>query len=238
VVLCSGRPPQGITRVADRVRLFDQDGERIWMVASNGAVLCRYAPLEIVHQETFDAGPAVRAFLNVRPSALVAVEDHRAGYRLTGHFPAGELPGDVIVTGLADILAQPASRVIIRDPAATPEEFMKLADELDLSGANHAVGWTAWLDLTPVNVTKASGLRHVCAKLGVARSEVLAIGDGRNDIEMLRWAGRGVAVGQAAQEVRDAADAVTAAAEDDGVALELERWFAYRSPSSRPESAR
>jgi hypothetical protein len=50
-------------------------------------------------------------------------------------------------------------------------------------------------------------------------------GDGRNDIEMLRWARRGVAVGQATQDVVDAADAVTAPAEDDGVALELARWF-------------
>ena len=42
---------------------------------------------------------------------------------------------------------------------------------------------------------------------------------------MLRWARRGVAVGQATQDVVDAADAVTAPAEDDGVALELARWF-------------
>jgi hydroxymethylpyrimidine pyrophosphatase-like HAD family hydrolase len=88
------------------------------------------------------------------------------------------------------------------------------------------VGWSTWLDLTPAGVTKASGLRHVCADLGMTRSDVLAIGDGRNDIEMLRWAHRGVAVGQAVQDVLDAADAVTAPAEDDGVALELKRWFA------------
>jgi hydroxymethylpyrimidine pyrophosphatase-like HAD family hydrolase len=45
---------------------------------------------------------------------------------------------------------------------------------------------------------------------------------------MLSWAGRGVAVGQAPPEVRAAADAVIEAAEDDGVALELERWFGHR----------
>jgi hydroxymethylpyrimidine pyrophosphatase-like HAD family hydrolase len=55
---------------------------------------------------------------------------------------------------------------------------------------------------------------------------VLAIGDGRNDVEMLRWAGRGVAMGQAVEEVRAAADAVTATVQDDGVAVELARWFA------------
>ena len=66
-------------------------------------------------------------------------------------------------------------------------------------------------------VSKASGLASVCERLGVAADDVLAIGDGRNDIEMLRWAGRGVAMGQAPLEVQEAADDVTAHRQDDGV---------------------
>jgi hydroxymethylpyrimidine pyrophosphatase-like HAD family hydrolase len=65
----------------------------------------------------------------------------------------------------------------------------------------------------------------VAAKLGVARADVLAIGDGRNDSDMLRWAGRGVAMGQAVDEVKAAADDVTLSVYDDGAAVELARWF-------------
>ena len=137
IVLCSGRSPQGMTRVVDRLRLFAEGRDRVWMVASNGTMLCRYAPLEIVHEETFDPGPAVRAVLDRRPNALVAVEHRGVGYRLTMPFPAGELPGEMIVTELAELLAEPASRVIIRDPGATPEEFRRLVGELDLRGAAH-----------------------------------------------------------------------------------------------------
>ena len=54
---------------------------------------------------------------------------------------------------------------------------------------------------------------------------MLAIGDGRNDIEMLEWAGRGVAMGQAVQLVMDAADDVTAPVAEDGAAVELGRYF-------------
>jgi len=61
--------------------------------------------------------------------------------------------------------------------------------------------------------------------LGIPASAVLAIGDGNNDIEMLRWAGRGVAVGDALEQVRAAADAVTADFDDGGTAVELNRWF-------------
>ena len=59
------------------------------MVASNGAVLFRYPPLEVVHEETFDARPAVAAVLEQRPGALVAVEERGIGYRVNAHFPDG-----------------------------------------------------------------------------------------------------------------------------------------------------
>ena len=224
VVLCSGRSPLGMTRVVDRLGLLAGTGERRWLVASNGAFVCRYAPLAVVHAETFDARAAVHAVLDRCRGAVVAVE-HETGYRLTAPFPHGELPGEMIVTDLDDLLARPVGRVIVRDPAAAPEDFVRLSRELDLPGVDATVGWSAWLDLTPAGVSKASGLRHVCADLGLTGSDALAIGDGRNDIEMFRWAHRGVAVGQATQDVIDAADAVTAPAEDDGVALELARWF-------------
>ncbi len=109
--------------------------------------------------------------------------------------------------------------------ATTAEDFVELATHLGLHGTNYVVGWTAWLDLSPVGVSKASGLEHVADKLGLTQHDVLAIGDGRNDIEMLEWAGRGVAMGQAVQEVIDAADDVTDSVDDNGAATELDRWF-------------
>ena len=64
--------------------------------------------------------------------------------------------------------------------------------------------------------------------MGVTAAEVLAIGDGRNDLEMLRWAGRGVAMGQAVPEVHEAADASTLSVDEDGAAVELSLWFPER----------
>jgi HAD superfamily hydrolase (TIGR01484 family) len=225
IVLASGRSPHAMTTVADLLELHLDGGEPLWVVASNGAVVFRYPPLEVVKEETFDAAPAVRAVLERHPTALVAVEERGVGYRVTEEFPTGELTGEMIITHLDDLVAAPVSRVIIRDPEATADDFLTLAEELGLHGTDYVVGWTAWLDLAPVGVSKASGVEFVAEQFGVPAADVLAIGDGRNDIELLSWAGRGVAMGQAVQAVIDAADDVTATVAEDGAALELGKYF-------------
>ncbi|GAB2869206.1 HAD family hydrolase [Nocardioides pacificus] len=225
IVLASGRSPHGMTFVADLLNLHTEGDEPLWIVASNGAVVFRYPPMEVVHEETFDAAPAVAAVLEHHPEALVAVEERGVGYRVNRHFPDGELSGQMFITEVDDIVAHPVSRVIIRDPNATSEDFVQLAAKLGLQGTDYVVGWTAWLDLAPVGISKASGLQQVVDVLGVEAADVLAIGDGRNDLEMLAWAGRGVAMGQAVQVVHDTADATTTGVDEDGAAVEIDRWF-------------
>ena len=237
VVLASGRSPHGMTWIADALDLHAEGDPPLWVVASNGAVVFRYPPLEVVHEETFDARAAVAEVLRHHPDALVAVEERGIGYRVNRHFPDGELSGEMAIADVADLVAGPVSRVIIRDPNATADDFVALAAKLGLHGTDYIVGWTAWLDLAPVGVSKASGLEQVTRALGVRAEDVLSIGDGRNDIEMLQWSGRGVAMGQAIQQVHDAADAVTESVYDDGAAVEIGRWFAD-APHSGPGTAR
>lgn len=242
VVLASGRSPHGMTRIADLLDLPGPDDERLWIVASNGAVIFRYSPIEIVFEETFDARAGVAAVLEHHPNALVAVEargdeaGEGGGYRVNRPFPPGELSGEMTRCSVEELVAEPVNRVIIRDPEATAEDFVDLMSRLGLHGTDYVVGWSAWLDLAPVGVSKASGLAFVCNQLGLGAADVLAIGDGRNDIEMLQWAGRGVAMAQAIDIVREVADHVTDAVYDDGAAVELERWFrdAHSVRSSTP----
>ena len=137
-------------------------------MASNGAVIFRYPPLEVVHEETFDASEAVRQVLEQHPEALVAVEERGVGYRVNRPFPDGELSGDMIETELDEILGQPVSRVIIRDPTASADDFVAMAARLGLHGTDYVVGWTAWLDLSPVGVSKASGLQYVARHLDLS----------------------------------------------------------------------
>jgi len=224
IVLASGRAPLSMSWVLERLDLPRNGGQSL-TVASNGAVTFSFPPMEVLSEVTFDAREAVRTVMEHVPEAAVAVEEHGVGYRVNRHFPEGELDGEMILTPVEELIASEVSRVIIRDPESTSEDFVTLAKKLGLQGTNYFIGWTAWIDLAPEGVSKASGLAEVAARLGVDQSDVLAIGDGRNDIEMLEWAGRGVAMGQAPTEVKAIADAVTGAVEEDGAAVEINRWF-------------
>jgi len=220
VVLSTGRSVPGVMDAADKLGF-----EHGIAVASNGAVTFSYSPFEVLSKVTFDARETVKLLLDHVPDAAVAVEEIGRGYRINKPFPDGEITGEMILQSVEDLVAEPVTRVIIRSPDQSAEEFIELAERLGLHGTNYFVGYTAWLDLAPSGVTKASGLDSVATRLGVEQSRVLAIGDGRNDLEMLRWAGRGVAMGGAPVEVQDAADDVTETVDNDGVAMELARWF-------------
>jgi Cof subfamily protein (haloacid dehalogenase superfamily) len=224
VVLATGRSTFGITRVLDMLEL-PRHGERVLAVASNGSVTFAYPPVEIRSTVTFDASNVVRMLLEHVPQALVAVEEIGVGFRVNRHFPEGEITGQMTLQSVDELIAEPVTRVVIRDPHSSEQDFVALAEKVGLHGINYYIGWTAWLDLAPEGVSKASGLERVCAELGVDAADVLAIGDGRNDVEMLQWSGRGVAMGQAPLEVQEAADFVTETVEADGAALELDRWF-------------
>ncbi len=73
--------------------------------------------------------------------------------------------------------------------------------------------------------SKGAGLRWLAQRLGIPLEQTLAIGDGVNDLSMLRMAGLGVAMGNAAPEIRAEANAVTATNDDDGVARAIERYI-------------
>lgn len=75
------------------------------------------------------------------------------------------------------------------------------------------------------NASKGGGLRWLAQRLGIPLEQTMAIGDAVNDLSMLRMAGLGVAMGNAAPEIRAEANAVTATNDDDGVAQAIERYI-------------
>ncbi|HBG02875.1 MAG TPA: phosphoglycolate phosphatase, partial [Firmicutes bacterium] len=99
------------------------------------------------------------------------------------------------------------------------ETISKLRDLVTASGEFEVSGSAPTnIEINPKGVSKAAGLAEAIALLGIAPSEVVAVGDSRNDLAMLKWAGLGIAMDNAEPIVKEAADDVTASNEEDGVA--------------------
>jgi HAD superfamily hydrolase (TIGR01484 family) len=220
VILSTGRSWHGTLDLVEQLGLPAGPS-----VCSNGAVIVTYPPQEIVKAITFDPRHVIERVQQFAPGTLIAVEEIGIGYRLNDHFPGGDLTGEMIIEDLEQLSARPVTRVILRDPTRSDKDFISLARHLGLHGVTYFVGWSAWLDIAPEGVNKATALAEVAEGLGVSAADVLAFGDGRNDIEMLRWAGRGLAIGDAPDEVKEVADEVTARFIDGGPIAELRRYF-------------
>ena len=80
-----------------------------------------------------------------------------------------------------------------------------------------------YLEVIPKVINKGQGIRDICKVLGIDPDEVISFGDAANDIPMLQEAGMGVAMGNAAEAVKAAADMVTLSNNEDGIAAALEK---------------
>ena len=218
VILATGRNIIATLPVAQTLGI-----RRGWAVCSNGAVTIRLNPAtpggyDIVEKVTFNPRAALELIREEMPDAFFAVEDLGVGFRVSREFPMGELAGrQRVVDSFEELYEEECTRVVIRAPGADVSHFDTLVHRIGLSDVTYAVGYSAWLDLTPPGVSKASALEMLRRQLGVYPDHTLAVGDGNNDIEMLTWAGRSAAMGNALERVREVADRVLPSVEDDGV---------------------
>lgn len=228
VVLATGRSVHGTVPVAHELGIT-----RGWAVCSNGSVTIRLDPelpdgYEADEVITFDPAPALRLMHAEFPDAYFAVEELGTGFRMNKLFPDGELTGVHRVVDLDELAGEHVTRLIVRSPGHTSEEFHALVARTGLADVTYAIGWTAWMDVAPEGVTKASALERLRGVLRVEPDRTVAVGDGSNDVDMLRWAARGVAMGHAAEHVQAAAGEVTGTIEDDGAAAVLRSVAAAR----------
>lgn len=225
VMLATGRSPGDTLPVAARLGIAPE-----YLVCCNGAVTLRRDPeaeggyrADVI--ETFDPTEVLERILQHLPNAHYAVEDADGAFFYTEAFPGGEMMGaKTSYVAFEELLGRLCTRVVVISPGTGVDEFAVLIEEIGLHQVSYAIGWTAWLDIAPHGVNKSTALELVRHELGIERSDVVALGDGRNDIEMLTWAaeqGAGLAMGHAPGEVQAVASSVVPPVEQDGVAVAL-----------------
>ena len=219
VVLVSARGGMGVLEIA---RTLEISGTAI---CANGAYVVDIETGATVRQrllETETAIELVQALRERLPGILFAVEHHdfahEPGFSAWNWTP----PAGTRVADVVELLADPATKLILRHPGHETEAIQDLARELIGERLTVVASGTEAVEVTAAGVNKATAV----AELGVPPEHVVAFGDYPNDIPMLQWAGLGVAMGNAHPDVIAIADEVTATNDEDGVALVLERLTA------------
>jgi len=229
VMLATGRSVSMTLPVVDQLQITPE-----YLVCANGAVVLRRdsdAPLGYTraHIETFDPTEVLTTIRGHLEQASFAVEDAEGVFRYTGSFPEGALAVARRKVEFEELLGVAATRVVVISPGHAIDDFLEVVQRMGLHKVTYNVGWTAWLDIAPDGVNKATGLERVRAGLDIPGARVFTAGDGRNDIDMLEWTaaagGVGVAMGQAPEEVVAVATEVTGTDIDDGLADALSRHF-------------
>lgn len=237
VVLCTARPVRWVRPIAA------QAGAAGCAVCVNGAVIWDFATDVVISEHAIAPDvvlDVVTRLTDLFPGGAWGIEhaagfDHEPGYR--PHWPVGP---ETVVAPVHELLGIPPLKLLFRHDAHSPDAMLDparaaLRGVVELSHSNSADGL---LEISARGVDKGAGLARLCAALDVDPQDVIAFGDMPNDLALLEFAGRAVAVANAHPDVLAMADELTLGHDEDGVAIVLERLLASapaepRRPVSR-----
>ncbi|MBT9150674.1 MAG: Sugar phosphatase YidA [candidate division WS2 bacterium] len=202
------------------VPVITYQGALIKNAISKEVVLARSLPLDIsleIIEESRKHGVYVQIYI-----ADDYFFDKRNGYNQM-YYDLSGIEGKA-VKRLEDFLVEEPLKILIMD---SPETISYLtghyADKFK-GKAEITVSKSNYLEFTNIEASKGSALDYLSQLLGIKRDEVIAIGDGYNDISMIKYAGLGVAMSNAPDDVKKHADFITCSNEDNGVAYVINKF--------------
>ncbi|MFI8234544.1 HAD hydrolase family protein [Streptomyces sp. NPDC085900] len=237
VFFVTGRPARWMDVVSDHVH-----GHGL-AICGNGAAVVdlhggpgahRFVKVrELARENALDAVWLLR---EAAPGTVYAVEQTYGFHqepdypKLHMEIPDELAPAEDLLAPDGPGAAEPVLKILAYHPTLDPDGFLTtarlaLGDRANVTRSSPS----ALLEISGPGVSKASTLALCCAERGISHEEVVAFGDMPNDVEMLTWAGRSYAMGNAHPDVIAAASGRTVANNDDGVAVVIERMLAQRA---------
>lgn len=230
LVLASGRPTYGIAPLADQLQIASYGG---YVLAINGGRMVRWADRQVVFEQTLDPQyvpllheAALSHGFNIltyqgEAIAATSVTDRYVQHEaFINKMPVADYSDDFLGR-----LEYPINKcLIVGDPEPLGRLEQQLLQQLD---GRMSIYRSAdfFLECVPLGIDKAASLDRLIHQLDIPQQQVMACGDGYNDLSMVRWAGLGVAMANAAPELKQVAGFVTLSNEEDGVAHAVEKFI-------------
>lgn len=239
LILASGRPTSGLMDYAKELKMDKYDG---LLVSFNGSKVVRYKYDEILFNEamTIKQGKAVLEHLkkfNVIPmidkkDTLYVNDVYNCFVNYQG------IPFNIIQyearggkfklaeeKDLAAFADYPLNKILIAgDPEYLKNNYKEMMEPFK-DTLNCAFTADFYFEFTAKDIDKAKALDTVLSKFGYNSDEVIAFGDGENDISMIKYAGLGIAMDNAVEKLKKNCDYVTSSNNEDGIALALEKFI-------------
>jgi len=230
VAVASGRPTFGTAHVADTLRLEDFGG---YVMSYNGGEIYDWGTKSRLHAQTLDKDIIPYIYKCAKEHDLPIMtyidkevvseveNDEYISYSVMRNRMTFRKVDDFVATAQG---AGIVKCIIVGDPTLLPALETEMQKRLK-GKAGVFRSEPFFLEIVPEGIDKARGLSILLDKIGVRREELIAFGDGYNDIPMIQFAGMGVAMENAAEEIKNAADFVTRSNNDDGIVYALEKFI-------------
>ncbi len=229
VVLASGRPTPGIMKLADELELDRYNG---YVLAFNGGRIMNHGTKEVVYNKTVPGQYIAEVYqtaTELEMGILTYTEDEIILGTDSNEYCEIESRINGIgmrkVDNFVEYIDFPINKLLL---PAEPAQVLK-AQEILRAKFEKELGIFRsepfFLEVVPQSVDKAYSLERLLEHLGMSREEMICCGDGFNDVSMIKFAGLGVAMANAQEEVKQAADYITASNDEQGIVQVIENFI-------------
>lgn len=232
LVLASGRPTRGIAPLAEQLDLARYGG---YVLSYNGGKIIEWDSQRVVHEQTLTLDLVRRLYAYAQREDLPLVTysttgiitDHVGNEFLDEEARINQMPVEHVPNFLEAVEALPflPTKCLIAGP---PDRLAALTEEMRQAFEGEMEVFRSapfFIELPPLGIDKALSLQRLLEHLGLNAAQLMACGDGYNDLSMLRLAGCSVAMANAEEEVKAAAHHITTSNEEDGVGVAVERFI-------------
>lgn len=229
IVLASGRPTPGLRHEAKELELDKFGG---YLLSFNGAHVSDYKTKETIYEQTLTIEEAKKAYDRAKEynlacmtyeNNIVVTEDDEDEYvKVEGNI------NDIAIVKVENWkknLKNPIHKVLL---TGKPEFVASIIDEFkEPFGDSLSIYRSApfFIEIMAEGIDKAASLDRLAKSLGIKQEEVMAFGDGYNDLSMIEYAGMGVAMNNAVDGVKARANYITLSNDEDGIAYALDKFL-------------
>lgn len=229
VVIASGRPTPGTRKVCEELELSRFGG---YVLSYNGAKITSLKDNSVVHQKTLEKRyiPQIYEYVIANDMGMMTYEDDAAitGTRIDEYMELEARINSIelkSVENFTDYVSFPVNKCLLTAPCDFAEKACnvlakKYEGELSIYRSE-----PFFVEIMPQGVDKAASLEVLRCIVGIERENIIACGDGFNDLSMIKYAGVGVAMSNGAEVVKAAADYVAPSNDEDGLVDVIEKYF-------------